>query len=1163
MTHPFASEHYQKLAQDARALVRQWVTESQSIKPTYAAKQLAGVLKDPKGLPFTVGFVDGVIRPEDDNVSGRNLSRISGLAPSFLPWYMKSAVGFGGKLAGKVSWPTVPVARRVLREMVGHLIVDASEEKLGDAIAELTKSGNRLNVNLLGEAVLGDNEAEHRLSETKRLLARDDVDYVSIKVSAVSGPHQHWAFDEVVEEAVRRLTPLYELAASSSPKKFINLDMEEYKDLDMTIEVFTKILDQPHLKDLEAGIVLQAYLPDTLAAMQRLQAWAAERVANGGSSIKVRLVKGANLSMEIVEGVMHGWPVTTWDTKQAADTNYKRILDYALRPEHAKNIRLGVAGHNLFDVAFALLLAEDRGVKDRVEFEMLIGMAEQQAEIIRRRVGHLLLYVPVVNPKEFDVAIAYLIRRLEENASSENFMSGIFDLATDEEIFKREEDRFMRSLNSVTDEVPEGKRHQNRQTENADNVFVPAGRFENTPDTDPSLSGNREWGRAILERSKTTQIGIATLKENELTSAAEAEQLVADAEASGKVWGRLSGAERAAVLRNVGKEIALHRAELLEVMAAEAGKTLEQGDTEVSEAIDFAYYYAMLAEDLEKIDGAQVQSVDLTVVVPPWNFPTAIPAGGVLAGLAAGSAVIFKPATITARTGALIAEIMWKAGVPKDVLKLVKVVDREAGKVLISHPEVDRLILTGGYETAELFRSWRDDLPLFGETSGKNSIIVTPNADIDLAVKDVVYSAFGHAGQKCSAGSTVILVGAAAQSERFRRQLLDSVNSLHVAHPQDIEAQMGPVAQKPEEKLLRGLTTLGPGERWLIQPKELDDTGRLWSPGVREGVKPGSEYHMTEYFGPILGIMTADTLEEAIELQNAPDYGLTAGLHSLDAEELELWLSKVQAGNVYVNRGITGAIVRRQPFGGWKKSTVGSGTKAGGPSYLIALSDWERAKATATAVPQSVAVREVLATADNADLCTAEDFAFLTRSASSDAEAWESEFGYGYDPSKLGVERNILRYVPTQVLVRADKSASVADAVRVVLAGLAAGAPMALSVGKDLPVAVRGILENKGIKYLVESDEAWRTYLASNAKTPVRALAGTPLEGTRIRYIGDDVKSVYTALGGRPDVAVYFHPVTEAGRIEMLPFLREQAVSITAHRFGNPNPFSESVISSR
>ena len=416
MTHPFASEHYQNMANEARKLVRQWVTEAQNEKSTFAAEQLAGVLKDPNGLPFTVGFVDGVIRPEDDNVSGRNLSHIASLVPSFLPWYMKSAVGIGGKMAGKLAWPTVPVARRVLREMVGHLIVDASDEKLGGAIAELTKTGNRLNVNLLGEAVLGDNEAEHRLSETKRLLARDDVDYVSIKVSAVSGPHQHWAFDEVVNESVRRLTPLYELAASTSPTKFINLDMEEYKDLDMTIDVFTKILDQPQLKNLEAGIVLQAYLPDTLAAMIRLQEWAARRVENGGAGIKVRLVKGANLSMEIVEGVMHGWPVTTWDTKQAADTNYKRILDYALRPEHAKNIRLGVAGHNLFDVAFALLLAEDRGVADRVEFEMLIGMAEQQAKVIQKRVGHLLLYTPVVNPKEFDVAIAYLIRRLEENA---------------------------------------------------------------------------------------------------------------------------------------------------------------------------------------------------------------------------------------------------------------------------------------------------------------------------------------------------------------------------------------------------------------------------------------------------------------------------------------------------------------------------------------------------------------------------------------------------------------------------------------------------------------------------------------------------------------------------------------------------------------------------
>ena len=205
-----------------------------------------------------------------------------------------------------------------------------------------------------------------------------------------------------------------------------------------------------------------------------------------------------------------------------------------------------------------------------------------------------------------------------------------------------------------------------------------------------------------------------------------------------------------------------------------------------------------------------------------------------------------------------------------------------------------------------------------------------------------------------------------------------------------------------------------------------------------------------------------------------------------------------------MNRAITGAIVQRQPFGGWKKSTVGSGTKAGGPSYLIALSDWEPAQATATATTQSVTVRETLATIENSELGKREDFAFIKRGVSSDAHAWDTEFGFGHDPSKLGVERNILRYVPTQVLVRADESASPAETLRVVLAGLAADAPVALSVGKDLPVDVR-----------------------------------------------------------RPDVAVYFAPVTEAGRIEMLPFLREQAVSITAHRFGNPNRFSERVISSR
>lgn len=1160
MEYTFTSDHYQQLAERAQKLVQEWLKEAQNVPSDQAAEMLAGVLKDPNGLDFTVGFVDTVVRPEDASVAGTNLSKISSLAPSFLPWYMKAAVQAGGVIAGKTSWPTVPVARKVLREMVSHLIIDARDEKLGPAIKHLTEGGNKLNINLLGEAVLGDKEAERRLSETKRLLSRDDVDYVSIKVSAVSGPHSHWAFDEVVEEAVRRLTPLYELAANSPKKKFINLDMEEYKDLDMTIAVFTKILDQEHLRNLEAGIVLQAYLPDTLAAMQHLQEWAAKRVENGGSRVKVRLVKGANLSMEIVEAVVHGWDVTTWDSKQLTDTNYKRVLDYALRPEHTKNIRLGVAGQNIFDIAFALLLAEDRGVENDIEFEMLIGMADQLGEVIRRRVGHILLYTPVVRPEEFDVAISYLVRRLEENASSENFMSAVFDLHQSDELYQREQARFMRSLNSVTDEVPGPKRTQNRLEETAQTVFRPRFGFENAPDTDSSLEQNRVWGREILERSKTTKLGLQALKDNELSSAAQVDELIDSVIKASKAWGKKSGAERAEVLRNVGVQIGLNRGKFLEVMAAEAGKTLDQGDTEVSEAIDFANYYALLAEKQEKMDGASPVPVNLTLVIPPWNFPAAIPAGGVLAALAAGSGVIFKPATLTARTGALIAEILWEAGVPRELLRLIKVTDKEAGKKLISSPAVDRLILTGGYETAETFRSWRKDLPLFGETSGKNSIIVTPNADLDLAVKDVVQSAFGHAGQKCSAASTVILVGSVATSKRFHHQLVDAVQSLHVAYPQDIESEMGPVIAPAEGKLLSGLTELGEGEHWVIEPKKLDESGRLWSPGVRAGVKPNSEYHLTEYFGPILGVMTAKTLEEAIELQNATDYGLTAGLHSLDSGELELWLSKVQAGNLYVNRGITGAIVQRQPFGGWKKSTVGSGTKAGGPNYLTALTNWESKESQSTASPTSVAVREVIGAVREPSSVDQSELEFLLRSASSDSLAWNSEFGIGHDPSQLGVERNILRYVPQAVQVRADSDASTHSVVRVLLAGLAAGAPVYLSTAKPLPVAAVGALENHGVKITVESDAEYRQWLSKQAQRDVREFEGGPLEGSRIRLVGSDAVGIFEALGGRPDIAVYTQPVTEAGMIEMLPFVKEQAVSITAHRFGNPNRFSEGVI---
>ncbi len=1182
-TSPSALARPQDLADDAIALVRRWLAEAAAIPADASAARLAGVLRDPNGLDFTVGFVDGVVRPEDLKVAAKQLQQLVPLTPKFLPGALRGAIGLGGATAPVLPGVVVPIARRVLRQMVSHLIVDASDAKLGPAIAKIKRDGVRLNVNLLGEAILGEHEAERRLAGTHTLLARPDVDYVSIKVSSTVAPHNHWAFDEAVDKIEAHLVPLFERANQASPAKFINLDMEEYKDLDLTLAVFTRILDRPEFLELEAGIVLQAYLPDALGAMMHLQEWSAARVARGGGAIKVRVVKGANLPMELVDAAVHGWPAATWGTKQDSDTSYKAVLDYALHPERIGNVRVGVAGHNLFDVALAWRLAQARGVTDGIEFEMLLGMATGQAEAVRREVGSLLLYTPVVHPAEFDVAIAYLIRRLEEGASQENFMSAVFELNDSAALFEREKDRFLASLGALDAMAgSEGNRHAPRPNRVQDRRhFDEAGverrvnaratealAFENTPDTDPDLPGNRLWGRAIVGRMAGSQLGSGTVLGSRVESAEALGKIIERGIAAAADWQALGAAGRAEILHRAGERLEARRAELLEVMGAECGKTLDQGDPEVSEAIDFAHYYAGLGQRVERVDGARFEAKRLTAVIPPWNFPVAISAGGTLAALAAGSAVILKPATQAARSGAVMAEALWEAGVPREVLQFVQFADRELGSLLVGDPRLDRLILTGAYETAETFRGLRRDLPLLAETSGKNAIIVTPNADLDLAAKDVALSAFGHAGQKCSAASLVVLVGSAATSKRFRGQLLDAVRSLKVGTPEQIESQMGPVIAPPTGKLLRGLTTLSAGESWLIQPAPVasnsplaagpDGESKLWSPGVRDGVKRGSEYHLTEYFGPILGIMTAETLDEAIDIVNEIDYGLTSGLHSLDRDELDRWLSRIEAGNLYVNRGITGAIVQRQPFGGWKKSAIGAGTKAGGPNYLHGLGDWTDAPISAAPRSPRPTAGPLLSAAARAGVEGAE-LEWLRAALGSDANAWDEEFGTARDISALGVERNILRYLPVPVTIRVSADAPLHHAVRAVAAGLSAGAAPLVSAAFPLPQPVGEALASAGVTVAVEDAAAW----ASRA----RALAAQegPHAGARVRVVAGAARAsvvadTYAATGGKPDVAVYGGPVVSAGRVEMLPHLHEQAISITAHRFGTPNRLSEGVI---
>ena len=1113
--------------------VQHWVLDASQQKNSQAANRLSGLLQDSNGLDFAVGFVDGVIRPESLRVAAKNLYRLRKITPKFLPWILRAMVSLGANLARPFPWIVIPIARKVLRSFVAHLVIDATPTKLSRSISRLSKQGSTLNVNLLGEAVLGNKEADRRLQKVKDVLSRPDVDYVSVKVSAIVSPHSPWSFNETVSDVIERLTPLYRIASESKKQKFINLDMEEYHDLDMTVAVFKGILSKPEFTNLQAGIVLQAYLPDAVRAMIDIQQFAASRVFAGGAPVKVRVVKGANLPMERVDAESHGWPLATVESKAAADANYKRVLNYALTEERVANVRIGVAGHNLFDLAFAWLLASQRNAQIGMDFEMLLGMAEAQANVIRKTVGTLVLYTPVVHPQEFDVAIAYLIRRLEEGASKENFLSNAFRL-TDPDIFQVEEERFRDSLSMLDLEIPIPNRLQDRRN---DVAFAPASGFANAADTDPSLAGNRAWGYEIIGRAGTSDIGLDLVANQTISSEANLQEVMDRVVAGGARWANESLQTRATKLHEIGVAMEANRGRLIEVAMAEAGKTIEQADTEISEAVDFAHYYAQRALELDKIDGASPVPFGVTVVTPPWNFPIAIPAGGALAALAAGSAVIFKPAGASARCGAVLADIISKI-IDQDVFVPVQLSESGLGKQLLSHPKVDQVILTGGYETAQLFRGFRPDLRLLAETSGKNAIIVTESADYDLAAKDIAYSAFGHAGQKCSASSLVILVGSVHKSKRFLRQLHDAVSSMHVGHANDPRTQMGPMIAAPAGKLLEGLTQLGRGEKWLLEPSQLDETGKLWSPGIRVNVVPNSTSHLTEYFGPILSIMIAPNLEAAIALQNSVDYGLTTGIHSLDAVEIEKWLAKIQAGNLYVNRGITGAIVQRQPFGGWKRSSVGPSTKAGGPNYILSLTNWKSSRSTASAEIRNKSVNELLAIAQLTDFSDTE-MESLVRAAKSDQAALTETFSNATDPSNLDSERNVLRYRRSDCMLRIQDTAGSQETMRALSIALVLGS---LDISAfELDKNVMSLLKKSGLRVAIEDQDTFERRLAASPRR-VRLVGGAPIV---------DADSAFSNC----DVAVYSHELTESGRIELLPFFKEQSVTVTGHRFGTPVQF--------
>ena len=1063
------------------ALVAQWLDNTQqteTISERRQSKRLSALISDPEGVAFTMDFVDRVARHRDNKAAANQLSRLTRerKLPSFLNFFDKNMLRIGASIAPFLPNLVMPLARFRMRSLIGHLVVDAENEPMHKHLNKRKEEGYDCNVNLLGEAVLGEAEAEKRFKQTLALISDPEVDYVSVKVSSITSQINLWAFDHTLQRIEERLRTLFSHAASTTPPTFVNLDMEEYRDLELTMRAFMKLLDEPQLHSLDAGIVLQAYLPDTFSALQRLTPWANERKKAGGGEIKIRLVKGANLAMEKVDAALHEWKQAPYKTKAEVDANYKRCLDWVLRPEHMEGVRIGLASHNLFDVAWTHLLTQERQVSDRVEFEMLQGMAPAQARQVYDDTLGLLLYTPIVGRADFDVAISYLFRRLEENASEDNFLRHLFTLKSGSDEFSSQAQQFRHAVATRWEVSSTPRRHEIKNLNKEKNFF-------NQPDTDPSLNTTQEWIKSISGQTpqKTkTQI---------TTSVEDIQRFITEAKDAQNKWIQIPIAERQDILRQVAEEILKRKNDLFVTMAHEAGKTWTEIDAEINEAVDFARWYAERSTELDQLKYAEFTPLGVLAVVPPWNFPTAIPTGGVLASLAAGNGVIFKPAPETPRCAEIIAEACWAAGVPEKLLQFVRTRDDDVGKHLVI--SVDGVILTGSVETADLFRSWKPDMFLSAETSGKNALIVTPQADLDLAAADLVRSAFGHQGQKCSAASLGILVDSVATDERFLRQIVDAAKSLIVGHSYEPETTFGPLISPASGKLLHALTTLEEGEYWLLEPRQIDSAGKLWTPGIKGGVQPNSPFHHTEYFGPVLGLIEASNLDQAIEWQNAVDYGLTGGIHSLDPTEIETWLDKVQVGNAYVNRHITGAIVNRQPFGGWKRSTVGSGAKAGGPDYLLQLGTWSPT--------------------DSVDLDAAQQ---------DDDYWWGNHYNIDQDPSGLFCEANILRYKPQpNLIVRISSDAKEKEVERALSAINRCGATCTVSREEEI------------------SNSDFAASLSS-------------YRFGRIRLLGSTTEEV-RAAAIQAEVHLVDEPVTSSGRLELRWYVREQAISWTLHRFGN------------
>lgn len=912
-------------------------------------------------------FVDVLPYLNSGSEVARHLKEYFAESGEELPSVFNFGIGLGslapGLMAGAV--------KKNVTQMAKMFITGETPDEALSVLKKARKNKIGFTVDLLGEACLSESEAldyQKKYSDLITWLAKDAANWdhvplidednhgpiprvnVSVKLSSLYSQIDVKAWDDSKEKVKERLRPLFRLAQERGV--FLNLDMESYDLKDFTIEIFKEMITEPEFKGYPHwGCVIQAYLRDSAADIRDLCEFARRR----GVPFTVRLVKGAYWDFETVHAQQTGWPVPVYTNKRESDANYEDCAVIML--ENHQHIRLAVGSHNVRSIASILVHAERMGVDPRAfEIQMLFGMADPIKKSLVKLNYRVREYAPV---GELIPGMAYLVRRLLENTSNESFLRSKFAEGTSTEQLLKDPKDGLTPTSADPYELDVKKQI----------------RFKNEPLTDFGLRANREGMIRALADFKARELGreyslvingkeVKTSRWIESRNPAEPSQIVGrvavagidEAEAAMKAavsalpaWRTTPFAKRADMLDKLADIMKRDRMQLNALEILEAGKPWEEADGDIAEAIDFCRYYA---KEMRRLGpGIPVGGIPgetslyhyrargVSVVIAPWNFPLAILCGMVAASLVTGNTVVFKPAEQTPIIGAYLMRALREAGFPAGVANFLNGYGEEIGEYLTGHPQAALLCFTGSKAVGlRILEKAGKTLP--GQTSvkhvicemgGKNAIIIDSDADLDEAVTGVLYSAFGFSGQKCSAASRVIVLDEIY--ERFVDRLVEATKSIKVLPAEHPACYMGPVIDEEAQKRILSMIEKGKAEARLAYQGEAPTTGYFVPPTIFADVKPGGLLAQDEIFGPVLAVIRAKDIDKALEIANGTEYALTGGLYSRSPANIEKIKQGFDVGNLYINRGCTGAMVERHPFGGFKMS--GAGSKTGGQDYLL------------------------------------------------------------------------------------------------------------------------------------------------------------------------------------------------------------------------------------